>query len=162
MFEIWGDFAKLRKKNRLNFPALPTEKCFLLLQWVAVLKSVVSLALLELYEIKEHLSLRSTMDTWEDAKTGIRGKTESKKGIVKKGRGDKEKLQVCAPKRMQMERYNEHDVVKSRAGTVPGILSSSILFELVSIGKLNVKHSSLYKRRWMKLLLSSQREKVWS
>ena len=45
-----------------------------------------------------------------------------------------------------MEMYNEHDVARSRAGTASGVLSNSILFELVSIGKINVKDILLSKR----------------
>jgi len=47
---------------------------------------------------------------------------------------------------MQMGRYNEHNVVRSRAGRAPGVLNCSFLFELVSIGKINVKDILLNKR----------------
>lgn len=65
--------------------------------------------------------------------------TKSKKCNVKKERGNNKKLQLSVLKRMEMERYNEYVVIRSRAGTAPGVLNNSILFELVSIGKINMK-----------------------
>lgn len=59
-----------------------------------------------------------------------------------------------------MERYNECDVMRSRAGTAPGVLGSSILFDLVNIGNY-VKEISLSKRE-DETLFSNQREEGWS
>lgn len=41
------------------------------------------------------------MDTWEDTKTGIRGKTKRKKDDVKTERGDTKKRQVFALKKVE-------------------------------------------------------------
>lgn len=60
---------------------------------------------------------------------------------------------------MQMERDNEHDIVRSRAGTAPGVLSSSIFFELVSIGKINMKDILLSKREDERNLCCQVKEK---
>lgn len=48
-----------------------------------------------------------------------------------------------------MESYDEPDVVRSRSGAAPGVLSNSIVFELLSIGN-KVEDILLSKRWWMK------------
>lgn len=95
-FDIWVGFAKLEKKEQTKF-FRSYRKVRSILQWVALLKWVISLTFLEPCEIKEP----SVVRRWEDAKTGIREKRNSRKGDVKAERGNTKKLQVFALKKIK-------------------------------------------------------------
>lgn len=93
----WGRFCKIGKKEQTKFfrsyrKVLSLSSASCTLQWV------ISLNFLEPCKIKAQSVVRSIMNIWEDTKSGIRGKTKSKKGDVKTERRDTEKLQMFSKK----------------------------------------------------------------